>query len=96
MRDAENWRDDAKYRRRVVESVKRVGGVDLGERGMKEVVVGEGEGGFERWCLGIDKEKKVQIQPGRLYCAEQAGSTEGASIASGRARGLETLGSLES
>ena len=41
-----------------IESVKRVEGVDLGERGMKEVVVGEGEDGFERWCLGIGKERK--------------------------------------
>lgn len=34
--------NDEKCWREVVESVKRVEGVDLGERGMKEVAVGKG------------------------------------------------------
>lgn len=45
---------------------------------MKEVVVGEGEDGFERWCLGIGKEKKVQIRPGVCTVLRRQGARRAA------------------
>ena len=39
------------------------------------------------WRLGMGKEKKVQTRSGVLYCAGQAGNTEGGfAFASDRAR----------
>lgn len=95
-RAMDNWRGDGGCWCGVVRVGTRVEGVDLKERGTREVVFEEGRAVLRGGVFGCRATKKGTNAGVRMYCAEQAGSTEKGAFASERPRWLQLPGGLES